>query len=252
MARSFRLTEQPHTARMPVVQSAPAQRPVLVPAAAPVARRRRHWGLGLLATLVVLAGLFVAANLVTRSVADHQVAAAVKSRTGAQDVSVRISGFPWLVHLLANGTVDGVQVTLHQVPAGRLDLSTVTVDAHNVHVARRLLFSHRQVRITSIGSATVTATISAAALSSVTGHIVTISGSKVEAAIGPLTVPIDVSVSNSGVLSLGVHGVTVFQVPLDRSRIVPSCPMHLFISASSVGVSCHVAPVPQSVLAAMH
>ncbi len=248
MSRSFRLTERSEQSQPPHQHAAPV--PATQVRANPDLRRR--WPVRLLVTLLVLGGLFVGANLGTRAYADSQVSSVVKSRTGAQDATVQMGSFPWLVPLFAGGTVNDVVVNLHGVPAGRLDLSTVTVDAEDVHVSRHLLFSQQKVRITGIGSATVTARISAADLSSVTGHTVVISGSRVEASVGSVLIPVAVSVSRTGILSIGVHGATVFQVALDSSRVVPPCPMHLVISGSSVGVSCHVAPVPQSVIDAMH
>lgn len=251
MSRSFRLTEQ--SSGQPVRRALEARHPPSqqVPVAAR-GRRRRRWPSRLLATIVVLGGLFVAASLFTRALAERELASVVRSRTGAQQATVTIGPWWWLADLLGAGSVSHVRVSLREVPAGRLDLTTVVVDATGVRVDRGALFSQRKVRFTGIHEGKVTATISAADLTRLAGRPVVISGSTVEVTEGSATVPVAVSVSASGVLAFAVRGITLLRVPLAATRIIPPCPMHLVVSRSAIGVSCDVSPVPASVIAAMH
>jgi hypothetical protein len=94
-------------------------------------KRRRHRGTKWLIALVVVLGLLVAADRITLSVAESQLAGKIKSSQHlAQKPAVSIAGFPFLTQVISrdfpNATVD-----IHGLTAnGGLVIS----DLHSVHV----------------------------------------------------------------------------------------------------------------------
>jgi hypothetical protein len=104
----------------------------------PPVRRRRRWPLVLLIVVIVLVGLFVAADRIALSLAEDKAAAALQSSQGLRhkpDVSVE--GFPFLTQLLGNRFGE-IIVTANDVPVGsnqELTIQRVTLDLHDVTVS---------------------------------------------------------------------------------------------------------------------
>jgi hypothetical protein len=98
-------------------------------------KRRRHRGTKWLIALVVVLGLLVAADRITLSVAESQLAGKIKSSQHlAQKPAVSIAGFPFLTQVISrdfpNATVD-----IHGLTAnGGLVISDLHADLHGVHV----------------------------------------------------------------------------------------------------------------------
>jgi hypothetical protein len=99
----------------------------------------------LLSVVVVLAGLFVAADRVALAIAEDKAASALQSSqhlSSKPDVSV--PGFPFLTQLAA-GSFDEITVSAKDIAVGRnrdIDLSRVDVDLHDVTVSNNYSSVH--------------------------------------------------------------------------------------------------------------
>lgn len=106
------------------------------PAAPP--RRRARWPWVLLAVVLLLAGLFVAADRIALHIAENKAASTLQSSqhlTTTPDVSV--AGFPFLTQLIA-GKFDEVTISADNVAVGNnaLTIDSVVVTLHHVTVPR--------------------------------------------------------------------------------------------------------------------
>lgn len=100
-------------------------------------------GLGLLRKLVflllLLAVLFVGANIWAERVAEGRIAGVIRDRFDLeQDPSVDIAGFPVLIKVLT-GDVPDVTFTALEVEVEGLRLSTVRVELHDIEIEGSLL-----------------------------------------------------------------------------------------------------------------
>jgi hypothetical protein len=106
--------------------------------APPVMRRRRRWPWVLLVTVLVLGGLFVAADRIALSFAESKAADALQSSQGLQQKpDVSVTGFPFLTQLAA-GEFAEVTVDARDVQVGSsrtLRVQSVDVDLHHVTVS---------------------------------------------------------------------------------------------------------------------
>lgn len=204
-----------------------------------------------MASVIVFLGAgYVALDLAARSVAENQLAHAIRTRTAAQSVAVQVDSVPFLFDLVVRGSVQVVDVQLVQVPVGKLDVARIDVSARTVRIDRHDLLGSRRVHATSISSAAVSVTVTAAELSKAIGHRVVLAGSDtVKVAIGPVMVPATIGVIDGHVLTVGEDGVQLLGIDLATSAVVPRCAMKLTVSHDSATLICHVAPVPPSLVA---
>lgn len=211
-------------------------------------RGGRRW----LVAAVVVVLLLVGLDLGARAVAQSELASRAKSASGAQSASAAIHGFPFLWDLLAQGSISGIHVHLSEVPAGPLRLSAVDVQLDGTHIDRGALFSHRQVHVESIDSATAEVTVTAADLSAAVGGTVSLPGAgRILVTVAGLGVPAQIHVLDDRVLVLEVHGVAVLRSDLTANRLVPACALSVVVGSGQLTVSCTVAPVPGSVVQAI-
>ncbi|MHB8330348.1 MAG: hypothetical protein ACYDD6_12120 [Acidimicrobiales bacterium] len=201
--------------------------------------------LKILLSLVVVVGALLAADVGARTVAQNELAQRAQSASGARSASAGISGFPFLVRLLAQGLVPGVDLRMTGVPVGALRLHSVDVQLAGIVVDRAALFSARQVHVKSIAAATATVTVTADELSSAVGQTVSIPGNgQVLVDVAGHMVSATVQVLGGHVLTVSVGGVPLLSSDLGQSPLVPSCPLALSVGNGQVVVSCHVQPVP--------
>lgn len=124
----------------------------------------------LLIVLVVLGGLFVAADRIAVSVAEDKAAERAQQTQGlSSKPKVSIQGFPFLTQVAAD-KLDDVKITAHDIQAGggseRLRIDSFTADLHGVKLSDNY---RRAVADTADGSAFITyADLSAAAPPGVT------------------------------------------------------------------------------------
>ena len=184
---------------------------------------------------MVLAAVLVGVDLAARSVTQAAIADHVKASTSAKSASVSINSFPFLWDAGVEGRLADVTVTGRDIPAGPLRLDAVEVQAHQIRFDRRVLFNAHSVKLTSISSATVT----------VTTHLTGLEQS-LASALGAV-----VAVEPGDQLVVRVAGRTVFSYQLSRIPLIPDCPLQVQQIAGGYSLSCTVAPVPASVLAAL-
>jgi hypothetical protein len=101
---------------------------------------RSRWLRRLLIFVVILVGLFVAADRIGVVVAENLAGQKIQdSQHLADRPDVDIAGFPFLTQLAA-AHYDSVQITAHDIPVGpserTLNLDTVTVHLHDVTTSR--------------------------------------------------------------------------------------------------------------------
>ena len=197
--------------------------------------RRRRWPYVLVLLAVVVAAGLVAADLAARSAAESAIASRVQLSTHAQGVSATVDSFPFLWDVAAEGQISDLTVTGRGVPAGPLVLDQVTLVAHHVHFDRHRLIADRKVTLTYVASAQVT----------VVAHLSNLEQA-VASALGVEIVP-----SGSDRLALRAAGRTIATVDLTKVPIIPTCPLTVLHTGTSYTLSCTVAPVPASVLAAI-
>ncbi len=215
-------------------------------------RRRRHRVLAALLVLLVLAAGYTAADLGGRSAAENQLARALRSKTHAGAASATISSFPFLFDLLVRGDVSEVDVQLLDVPIGKLEVSRVLVLATDLQIDRHALFSSRKVRVTSIASAKVQVTVTAAELSKAIGRRVALQGpDTIKVAVGPIMLPATIGIADGHLLTIGEGGLRLLDIDLSTSPAIPRCAMTLVVTSGSATLSCRVAPVPASLVSAI-
>ncbi len=212
-------------------------------------RRRRRLLVTLASILVLLAVLYAVLDAVATSVAENQVTHAVISRTGATSARVEISSVPLLFDVLVLGTVSDVDISLRDVPVDGLDISSIQVTADRVRIDRGVLFGRRKIRVTSISSADVTATVTADELGKAIGHEVVLGGDNtVKVHVGPLFIPATLAITHGHLLTVEEAGVQLLHVNLALNAIANACALRLTIGHGFATLTCHIPVVPASLL----
>jgi len=200
----------------------------------------------------VLGAALVGIDTGARLVAQDQLAHRAQTATGAQGASAGISGFPFLFHLLVQGSVSGIDLHLTGVAAGRLQLDHIEVQLVDTTIDRGALFHARQVHVKSISAATATVTVTAAELSSAVGDPVSLPGNgQVLVDVAGRMVPATVQIVGGHLLTVSVGGVGLLSSDLTSNPFVPACGLTLVIGSGQLAVSCHVQPVPAALIQAI-
>ena len=210
-----------------------------------------RWLASGLVLLVVVGG--VAADFGVKRVAETAMGARARQSTGASSASASIGGFPFLYDVFGRGSVDTVDLTLGEVPAGTsLTLQSVHIHLVKVAIDPQELIHHRKVTIQSIASGSAAVTISAPELTSATGRTITLtSAGQILVDVGGQQAQATASMGAGDILDISLSGVTVVSVDLARSPIVPACSFSLTISGSAITATCTMTPVPPAVIAAV-
>lgn len=227
--------------------------PALTPSPAAVGeRRKRRWLLRLLVALNAVALLVVATELAAAALTEHWLAAQVRSATGAGEVTARIHSFPFALEVLVTGRAGRIAVTASDVPAGALTLARVSVDARRLHLDRRDLLGHGQVRVTSVDRAEITVEITTQELSGVVGHEVGVSSQNtLVVTVNGVALPLTVEIVDGHILTLGSAGHQLAAVDLTLSPVIPLCDLTVVAASGVVSLTCQVEPVPQSLVDAL-
>lgn len=214
-------------------------------------RKGRPW-LWALAVLAVVVAVGAVLDAVAAAVACSRLADQVRSSAVAQSATASIDSFPFLGRLLVNGDVGRVVVIARGVPAGDLVLDSVTVDARRVRVDRHSLLPSLRPVVESIASADVTIRVTPQQLSAAVGHPVSLSSdNRLDVQLGGVDVPVTLAVGAGDVLTATAGGVRLLAVDLAEAPVVPRCGLAISDSAGLLMLSCHVAPVPASVISAL-
>lgn len=180
-------------------------------------RRKRRLLSKFAGLLVVIVIILVTADLVTRSIAGD-LAGAAKHWSSARSASAHVGPFPFLYHLVVEGTVPQLNVSLSDVPVGPLELDRVDLHATGVRIDRHALFGHHRITVVAIDAVEATVDVTAGELSQAIGHEVDVSGGgTISVHIGPLTIPARLSLAEGDVLSVAVAGIHLFKVNLSES-----------------------------------
>jgi hypothetical protein len=206
----------------------------------------------LIVLLLVIAVLFVAANLLAAHLAGDEIATRAREATGAESASASVGTFPVLYRFVAEGTVPEVNVALSYVPISTLVVAEIHVSLHKVRIERAALLDQREVRIRSIASGTASVVVTAGELSAAVGRAVSLPGAgRIDVATAVGMVDATVALEAGDVLVVSAAGSTLLRVDLASSRLVPACDMSLEIEKGEVTASCSVSPVPTSVVQAI-
>lgn len=202
--------------------------------------------------LIVVLGA-VAADFGAKRVAETAMADRAKQSTGASSASASIGGFPFLYDVLGRGSVDTVDLTLEEVPAGTsLTLQSVHIHLVKVAIDRQELIHKRKVTIQSIASGTAAVTISAPELTAAAGRTITLTSSgQILVDVGGQQAQASATMGAADVLDIDVSGVTVVSLDLARNPIVPACSFSLTVTGAAITATCTMTPVPPAVIAAM-
>jgi hypothetical protein len=188
--------------------------------------------------LVLVAGDFVAKAYATSQLRDRAEAAV----QGATSSSASITSFPFLGRLLVAGSVQEVRVRVGPVPAGRVTFASVAVDLHDVRVDRNRLINQRKVRLTSIGSGTVTAELTAAEVSRLVGVPISFEPGRVTVGIRGVSVSAPVSVADSSLVLGG--GQVPLRLKVPHAPLFPCDATAAVARHGVVEVSCTVNSAP--------
>ena len=200
---------------------------------------------------MLIVALAIGVDIAARVIAQDRIASRAKASTNAQSASASISSFPFLYDVLVDGTARNVAVHARRVPLGPLIVSQVDVSVHDVHFDKGELFNHRKVRVTAISSATAAVTITASDLTAATNVPVTISGNTITASFAGVQIPVTVTVTNGHELAFSTVGHKAVIFDLARTPLLPACAMRLTAQPSALHLSCTIAPVPASLIAAL-
>ena len=200
---------------------------------------------------MVIVALAIGIDIAARVIAQNRIASRAKASANAQSASASINSFPFLYDVLVDGTARNVAVHARGVPLGPLVVSQVDVSVHGVHFDKGELFNHRKVRVTAISSATAAVTITASDLTAATHIPVTISGNTITATFAGVQLPVTVTVTSGHELAFSALGHRAVTFDLARTSLLPACPMQLSSQQSALHLSCTIAPVPASLIAAL-
>jgi len=198
----------------------------------------------LLVALAILLVVLVIGDFIAKAYATDQLKErAERAVRGATSSSASISSFPFTARLLIAGSVPKVGVRVEPVVAGRVTFSSVAVDLHDVHVDRDLLINERKVRLTSIGSGTVTAEITDAEISRLAGVPISFTPGKASVRAGGVTVGAQLSAANGNLTIGGAQGVPI-RVRVPRAPLFPCDASKAEVEQGKVVLSCTVNRVP--------
>lgn len=192
-----------------------------------------RWVARLVVTVVVVGLIGVGVDYAARIETQDQIASAVKRSTGAASVSVSISSFPFLYHLLDQGRVEQITVDAHDIPAGPVTLSEVHLVADRVVLDRHDLL-HGKERLKSVAAATVVVDLQ---LPPNLADAADAAGAGV--------------VGSSDALEVEAAGRIVYRLSLSAIPLIPACDLQGGAASGSFTFSCTVAPVPAAVLASL-
>ena len=196
----------------------------------------------LLVSLVVLAGLLLAADTIARRLAEEELAARLKAAVpSAGTTSAELRSFPFLPRLLASGRVSEVDAAVGDVTVEGLRFASIAVGLHGVQVDRDQLVRDRRVVLEKIDQGRVEARVTQEALTEALGVPVTLGRGRASVTIAGQTLGADLAVEN-GRLVVGVAG---FSLPAIRvtAPLLP-CVANARIDPGVVLLTCDFTEIP--------
>jgi hypothetical protein len=199
---------------------------------------RRGCLVGLLGVLLALALLLDGSDILARHFATNKIAERIRAREpSAQGVSVHIRSFPFL-KVVIDGHVDEVGARFARITVGPLAFIDVDVELHGLRVQRGSLFSQGEINVTGVRQGTVSATLTASALSQAVGVPVIVTQSGVTVRGLNVTPTIQTSTRH-----LVIGGLQSFALP--GPDVLPCLPVIGF-SGQAITLSCTFTQVPSA------
>jgi hypothetical protein len=194
--------------------------------------------------LAILAGV----DIGTRVAMEHQLEQRIDSAVPGAGASVTIHAFPWLPHLISQGRVARITAHANQVGQGPFVLDSVEVAVTNVRIDRHQLLHQRQLEIVSIGTGTVSADMTQAALDTLLGVNVVLGAGTAQVSVEGVTVTGHLSITN-GNLRLDAPGLPV-SVAIPTLPILPCLAQVTIVPGHLVG-SCTFTQIPAALKTAL-
>ena len=205
----------------------------------------------LVVVLVVLAVLGAGADVVIRKAAEGQVADRTESAAGSRaSASAHISSFPFVLRLVAAGSVPRIDVRADRPVAGSVALAWIDVDLHGVRLDKHRLLSDHKAEITKVSSGTLTVAIDGPALSQLAHTDVKVGGGQIEVTVAGHTVRATPVVDGKGGLGLQVESLPTVPIRLPSSSLIPCQATSVQVSGDVVELSCPFTEVPPALLRA--
>ena len=196
-----------------------------------------------LITLGVIAGLLLGADVATRGF----VSAAVSDRAQQQapsgsTVSASVGGFPFLPPLILNGRVDRASVHVENLSAKVVVFAEIDMRLVGVHLDRGKLLGDRKARVTKIDRGTVTAVVTADALSNALHVPVKMTGGQITVTVAGTDVVVTPRVVSGKLTLTGGVGQS-FALTIPPTSYVP-CVSDVSVQDSRMELSCTIHDVP--------
>ncbi|MBV8160691.1 MAG: LmeA family phospholipid-binding protein [Acidimicrobiia bacterium] len=201
----------------------------------------------LVVALAVIVVILVVGDFVAKAYAATQLRdRALQAVRGATSSSASISSFPFVGRLLVAGSVPGVQVRVGPVTAGRVTFASVDVDLRDVRIDRNRLINDREVRLTALGSGTVTAELTDTEVSRLIGVPVSFSPGRVSVRAEGVDLGATVNVTN-GTMSFGGIPLPI-RLRVPRASLFPCDATSAVVVQGAVDLSCSVHNVPTELI----
>lgn len=189
--------------------------------------------------VLVLGALDVAA----RAAAEGQVEDEARAEAGPAGVAASIRGLPFVPRLLVGAAVPEVRVRVTELVVGRFTFEAVDIRLQGVEVDRDVLVRERRIRLVDIDQGTVSAEVSAPALSEVFGRVLETRGGDLGEGVGLR------AEGQRLVLTVGQRDVAGVVLPEDP--LVP-CIANVTVLAGRVRLSCTIEEVPPALVRAVN
>jgi hypothetical protein len=200
-----------------------------------------------LLVLAVLVAVLVVGDVVAKAAAESAVESGVQSRvSGVGAVDARIHSFPFAGRLLAQGQVSTLDLRLSEVTGHGIDVARLRLQASGLELDRSAMFGGK-VELQDVDHVVVTATITAEAISDVTGaDVELLDGGRAEVTYQGVSATATVSVVD-GELRFGAEGLPALTVPVPDSDLVP-CDVDATVVAGAIEASCTADHLPDVVV----
>jgi hypothetical protein len=200
-----------------------------------------------LVVLAVLVAVLVGGDLVAKAAAESAIESGVRSRvSGVGAVDAQIHSFPFAGRLLAQGQVSTLDLRLSDVTGHGIDVAWLRLQASGLELDRSAMFGGK-VELEDVDHVLVTANITAAAISALTGADVELrDGGRAKVTYRGVTATATVAVAD-GELRFTAAGLPALRVPVPDSDLLP-CDVDATVVEGAVEASCRADHLPDIVV----
>lgn len=164
-------------------------------------------------------------------------------------ITTSIGAFPFVPRLALSTSVSHVGVHVENLDTTAITFAQVNIDLRNVKLDRSELLSKRKVKITSIDSGTISATVTSEGLSKALHIPVTIADGVVNVTLLGRTIPVTPSMSATGKLTLTGPAGRSFKLTIPKTDYVP-CLGEITVLAGRIKLSCQIHEIPPALIEA--